>query len=80
MKKSLSAYQPISCDLHDRLEELSTLRKRTLVRYRGEDGVARERHALITDVFSLGGAEYLQLDSGEALRLDQVVEVCGVAC
>jgi Rho-binding antiterminator len=77
MNAAPSPYSPISCDIHDQLEELATLRKQTLIRYLDSDGLTQERRAIIADVFGRGGAEYIQLSSGETLRLDQLVEVDG---
>lgn len=77
MSTDPSQYSPISCEFHDRLEDLATVRKPTRIRYQDSDAAAQERDATITDVFSRGGAEYLSLSSGETLRLDQLVEVDG---
>jgi len=70
-----SDYTPIGCDLHDGLETLATARRSVLVRWRDAQGEAREREAVVTDVYSRQGAEYLVLSTGETLRLDQVSEV-----
>ena len=70
-------YSPISCEFHDRLEDLATLHKQTRIRYRDNEGVEQQRDATIADVYSSAGAEYLSLSSGETLRLDQLVEVDG---
>ncbi|NGZ87940.1 hypothetical protein [Duganella aceris] len=69
-------YVPISCEFHDRLEDLATLRRPAAVRY-VDQGVVLQREAIIKDVFARGGVEYLALDSGELLRLDQLIEVDG---
>ncbi|WP_354686563.1 hypothetical protein [Cupriavidus necator] len=74
---STPQYHPISCEFHDRLEDLATVRRPAQIRYRDSDGTPQQRTAAITDVFSQGGAEYLTLKSGETLRLDQLVEVDG---
>ena len=70
-------YIPISCEFHDRLEDLATLRKLIRIRYRDRAGVLRQCDATIADVYSRAGAEYVSLSSGEILRLDQLVEVDG---
>ena len=72
-----SDYSPISCEFHDRLEDLATARKLTRICYRDSDGVQQQRDATIADVYSRAGAEYVSLSSGETLRLDQLVEVDG---
>jgi Rho-binding antiterminator len=70
-------YRPISCEFHDRLEDLATVRKVTCIRYRDSEGMEQQRDAIIADVYSRAGAEYVSLSSGETLRLDQLVEVDG---
>jgi Rho-binding antiterminator len=70
-----SPYIPISCEFHDRLEDLATLHKSTCVRYLDNDGLQQLRNATITDVFARNGAEYLSLSSGELVRLDHLVDV-----
>ncbi|MNS92122.1 hypothetical protein D3C72_1262460 [compost metagenome] len=77
MTSNPSSYTPISCEFHDLLEELATVRKPAPIRYQDDDGALQHRVATITDVFSRNGAEYLSLSSGETLRLDQLVEVNG---
>jgi Rho-binding antiterminator len=69
-------YSPISCEFHDRLEDLATLRRPTRVCFRDRAGVLQQRDAIIADVFSSAGAEYMSLNSGDVLR-DQLVEVNG---
>lgn len=68
-------YRPISCDLHDRLEALATKGRLVQVRFRDADGAHHRRIGVITDVFARDGAEYLVLDTTDALRLDQLVAV-----
>jgi Rho-binding antiterminator len=79
MNTKLSHYAPISCEFHDRLEDLATLRKPACVSFLGDDGMPQQRNATITDVYARMGAEYLALSSGEIVRLDRLVEVDGVA-
>lgn len=70
-------YNPISCEFHDRLEDLATLRKSVHIRFRDESGADQQRDAVITDVFARSGEEFLSIGSGELLRLDRLVEVDG---
>ncbi len=78
MSGKLSTYTPISCEFHDRLEDLATLRKAASVSFVGDDGAQQQRTATITDVYASQGAEYITLSSGEVVRLDRLVEVDGV--
>ncbi|EYS85527.1 hypothetical protein CF68_10905 [Cupriavidus sp. SK-4] len=77
MTSTAVQYSPISCEFHDRLEDLATVRRPTQIHYRDADGLLQQRTATITDVYSRGGAEYLTLKTGETLRLDQLMEVDG---
>lgn len=77
MTSSATQYSPISCEFHDRLEDLATVRRPTPIHYRDADGARQQRTATIIDVYSRAGAEYLTLQTGETLRLDQLVEVDG---
>ena len=47
------------------------------IRYRDSEGMEQQRDAIIADVYSRAGAEYVSLSSGETLRLDQLAEVDG---
>ena len=79
MAKHSSAYFPISCEIHDLLEICALTRRPTQIRLRdgAGEGAGQLRSVVITDVYSLGGAEYLCLNTGETLRLDQLVDVDG---
>jgi len=72
-----TAYQPISCEFHDRLEDLATLRKPARISFRDDNDAIQQREAVITDVFARSGEEFLSMGNGEILRLDRLVEVDG---
>lgn len=76
----MSAYRPINCEFHDVLESCATLRKTVHIESILPNGACQSRRAVIIDVFSRGGAEYLTLGDGETVRLDALVSVdgCGV--
>lgn len=74
-----STYQPINCEFHDVLESVAVRRTAVPIHYRDDEGVAAHLHSRIVDVFASGGAEYLQLASGELIRLDQLIAVDGAA-
>jgi Rho-binding antiterminator len=72
-----STYHPISCAFHDLLEIRATTRKATQIRFLDSAGETQLRSAVITDVYSRAGAEFLSTSTGETLRLDQVLAVDG---
>jgi Rho-binding antiterminator len=77
MTRESTGYQPISCELHDVLEDVATRGVLVSVRYRDESGANQQRKAVIVNVFALRGSEFLVLDSGETVRLDRLDEVDG---
>jgi len=80
-------YQPIACDFHDRLEALSTLRRRVRLSLAAGDGnpAGGPDHGsggvttlvgLIEDIYTTDSKEeFLRLDDGSAIRLDRIVSV-----
>jgi len=72
------SYIPVNCEFHDYLEEFAMRRKQVSVHFFSEDGAARQRDAVITDVFAREGADYMTLSSGELIRLDRLVSVDGI--
>lgn len=75
MKTTPATYHPVSCEFHDILESLATQHRTAQIRFTDADGVLQQRDAVIQDVFSREGAEYIRISSGETLRLDQLVTV-----
>ena len=76
---SPAPYQPINCELHDVLEAAATLRKQVAIVSTSADGAETRREARISDIFGKDRIEYLLLDNGETIRLDDLSEVDGVA-
>jgi len=77
MNTKRSPYHPISCEFHDRLEDLATLRKTVRIGYSDESGMEQIRDTVITDVFARDGEEFVILDSARHVRLDRLIEVDG---
>lgn len=77
MTTTQTSYRPINCEFHDLLEELATLRKAVRISYRDGEDVIERRDAVITDVYSRAGIEYLSLTVRETVRLDRIIEVSG---
>lgn len=71
------SYTPVNCSFYDKLEELATLRKESLIKYREEDGDTSETLGVIKDFFIREGVEYLVTDKGAEVRLDNIVTVNG---
>ena len=70
-------YLPIACNFHDRLLHFATTREEVIVGYLDAQRQVQEVKAILVDVFSKGGAEWLRLSNGELIRLDSLVQVAG---
>jgi len=70
-------YSPINCEFHDVLEATATRRSVAQIRFVDEHGRAQARSAKIINLFARDGAEYLELDSGERIRLDRLLTIDG---
>lgn len=77
MTKPPVSYSPINCEFHDVIEATATRRHAAAIRFVDEDGVPRDRHARIVTVFARAGAEWLELDTGEHIRLDRLLSIDG---
>lgn len=73
----MDEYRPVDCSLHDRLEELATLRQPARIAYRDDRGEVRAAEDRIADVFSADGVEYIRTEAGEQIRLDRIEDVDG---
>jgi Rho-binding antiterminator len=76
-EQQMSEYEPVDCGLHDRLEELATLRQPARIEFRDERGELREARSTIDDVFTNDGAEFVRTADGEEIRLDRIENVDG---
>lgn len=73
-----SPYQPDACAFYDELG--LRMMQDTPCRLVVKDDPGRETiEAQIDDLYTEGDAEYMRLDDGRAIRLDQIVRVDGVA-
>ena len=70
-------YKPISCEFHDLLESLATTHKRAQIVFRNKAGQVERREAAIADLHARDGEEFVVFDSGDTLRLDQLLEIDG---
>ncbi|MCA1733644.1 MAG: Rho-binding antiterminator [Acidobacteria bacterium] len=68
-------YTPISCDDHDRLEDVSVRKQQVELEF-DRQGVRQRERGLIADVYTAGGAEWVRLSrtGGELeIRMDELV-------
>jgi len=73
----MSAYQPIACAAHERLEFAVLRRQRLNLVWRTEAGEERVETVLPVDVATREGAEWLTIQrrggQSESIRLDRIV-------
>ena len=71
-----SLYVPISCSYYDRLEAWAVRKERVHIRYMPPEHEAEVYvTGIIKDLFSKDNAEYLELTSGQRIRLDYLISV-----
>lgn len=77
MHQDAQDYRPISCDFHDVLEATATLRRLARIEFMDEAGNRLLRDARIVDLVTRPDGEFMQLSSGESVRLDRIIAVDG---
>lgn len=74
----MSAYRPIACIAHERLEFAVLKRQALRLRYRDEQAGEHEARVMPLDVYTRDGAEWLRarLETGGEIvvRLDHIIE------
>lgn len=65
-------YIPIDTDMVDNLEHYASDKIRVRISYVDHTGTAEEMNGLIADVYTKDHAEFLRMDDGRTLRLDQI--------
>ncbi|MBD0265605.1 MAG: hypothetical protein ICV78_23655 [Tolypothrix sp. Co-bin9] len=71
----MDAYNLVSCDFHDELESLATLRQECRIVYKNVDDEVIEVKGRIVDVFAANQADFIKLKDGTEIRLDRIVSV-----
>jgi Rho-binding antiterminator len=75
MQTPQDPYKPIDCNYYDRLEAWATLRTVCRILYRDKNEQQQEVSAIIKDVYTVLKVEYMRLDNGLVIRLDNLVAV-----
>lgn len=73
----MERYIPVSCDFHDELEALATLRQVCQIVYRNAADEVIEVQDRIVDVYAANQADFLKLHNGTEIRLDRLISVNG---
>ena len=84
MSSTPAPYQPVSCSIYDTLEAYATQGKTCRIVYQDNEVPIQVKavqvKAVIQDFFIQDKAEYLQLDNGQAIRLDRLISIDGRKC
>lgn len=70
-------YSPISCDDHDRLEDVSVRKQEVELEFERQ-GITQRERGLISDVYTADGAEWVRLRRGEdelEIRMDELIRM-----
>ncbi len=73
----MKPYIPVSCQLYDTLESLAVQHHKVVLLCLDPAGRPQQREGQILQIFSRLGAEFLVLDDGTEIRLDQILQVNG---
>ena len=63
---------PVSCDLHDRLEEISSRQRQCCIIYREKSKQLTKVCGYIVDIYAADGEDWCKLDNGTLIRLDLI--------
>ena len=73
----MKPYVPISCSFYDELEALATLQRNCEIVFTDDDGNGKTLTGIIKTFFIRDKVEFLQLETGEEIRLDKLASVNG---
>ena len=70
----MNDYTSVSCDLHDCLEEISTLKRQCSITYRERSDRLTKVRGQIVDIYAADGADWCKLDDGTVINLARIEE------
>ena len=74
----MKTYIPINCGLYDYLEAFATQKESIWISYQ-ENGQTHQIFDIIKDLTTQNHEEFLLLESGKLLRLDQIISLNDVS-
>lgn len=77
MEISMEKYSPINCDYYDVLTEKAIMKSYCQIQYFTELHEFVTVNAVIKDIFTKSGEEFMLLATGEVIRLDRLVSING---
>jgi len=73
----MEVYKPISCSFHDYLEHYATKKSYIGIQYFDDIHAFRNVSAIITDLQTVNGEEFMLLNTGHRIRFDQIISIDG---
>ncbi len=72
-----SPYTPIACHVYDMLEVAAMKRRPVSLQIQSSEGPVVEIQDFIEDIWAKQGEEFLRLQNGQVIRLDQILALDG---
>jgi Rho-binding antiterminator len=73
----MEEYKPVNCDFYDELESLATFKRDCEIIFRADNDAKSIIRGRILDLYTREQVEYMKLDNGLEIRLDQIIEIDG---
>ena len=73
----LQDYKPIDCNFHDLILDRATKKVIVDLEYNFSNGI-QKKETKFKDVYTKSGEEFLLIEEGEIIRLDQILSVDGI--
>ncbi len=71
----METYKPIDCGFYDILEANATQKRYTKIQYYTDIHEFITTNAVIKNLITAQGEEFMELATGELIRLDQIVKI-----
>jgi Rho-binding antiterminator len=71
----MEVYKPINCNFHSRLEHFATLGSFCKIQFYTDINEFITVQAIIKNLYTNVGEEFMELSTGEVIRLDRIVRV-----
>jgi transcriptional antiterminator Rof (Rho-off) len=75
MPMPMKSYIPIHCEFHDVMESYATRREAVDIAFVNPEGMNQRIRAVVADVFSSNGEEFLVAEGYGRIRLDKIESI-----
>ncbi len=70
-------YEPIDCNFYDLLEAAATLKKNCIIEFFNTEFIEEQVVSRIKNLFTENKVEYMELENGMIIRLDNIIALNG---